>query len=184
MLLGREAELGRLDRVLAELADGRGGALFVRGEAGIGKSAILAALAERAHRRGMRTLTTRGVESESELAFSGLADLALPLEAELDRLPEPQAAALAGALALAPPRPGERLAVCAALRRLLDSASREQPLVVVVDDLNWLDGPSRECVMYAARRTGPGFSVVMSAREGEYDPAEVRDLPDLVPARL
>ncbi len=184
MLLGREAELGRLDRVLAELADGRGGALFVRGEAGIGKSALLAALAERAHRRGMGTLTTRGVESESELAFSGLADLALPLEAELGRLPEPQAAALAGALALGPPRPGERLAVSAALRRLLDDASREQPLVVIVDDLNWLDGPSRECVMYAARRTGAGFSVVMSAREGEYDPAEVRDLPDIAPAPL
>ena len=179
MLLGREAELGRFDGILAEPADGRGGALFVRGEAGIGKSALLDALAERAHRRGMRVLMTRGVESESELAFAGLSDLALPLEAELGRLPEPQAAALAGALALGPPQPGERLAVCAALRRLLDGASREQRLVVIVDDLHWLDGASRECVMYTARRAAAGVSVVVSAREGEYDPADVRDLADI-----
>ena len=81
-------------------------------------------------------------ESEAELAFSALADLLAPLHDRLDRLPAPQARALAAALALGPPQPGERLAVCVATSGLLALAAAQRPVLAVVDDLQWIDAAS------------------------------------------
>src|SRR3954453_7880808 len=109
MLLGRDEERLALDRLLAEARDGRSGVLALVGEPGIGKTALLDHVAERAE--GMRVLRARGVESEAEVPFAGLAELLRPALGELARIPRPQAAALGGALALRPGSGGDRFAV-------------------------------------------------------------------------
>src|SRR2546430_13934502 len=113
MIVGRADELAQLERLLGELRDGRGSTLVLRGEAGIGKTALLRALAERCGSE-VTLLRAGGVEGEAELAFAALADLLAPVTPELMELPVPQAAALGAALAIAPPQPGDRLAVCVA----------------------------------------------------------------------
>lgn len=172
MLVGRTAELERLHRLVAALGAGGGGAVLLGGDAGIGKSALLNATA-RGCEVGTTVLRASGVQSETDIAFSGLSDLLAPLVDRLDVLPEPQAAALAAALALAPPRPGDRLAVSVATLGLLRAAG---PLLAVVDDLQWLDPPSRECVLYAARRAGDGVGIVLAARRVVAAPAGVEAL--------
>src|SRR4029079_18154676 len=109
MLLGRTDERLALDRLLAEARNGRSGVLALVGEPGIGKTALLDYTTQQAEE--MRVLRARGVESEAEIPFAGLADLLRPVLAAIDRIPGPQAAALAGALALGPARPGDRFAV-------------------------------------------------------------------------
>ena len=111
-----------------------------------------------------------GAETEAELAFSALADLLEPVLGGLAALPAPQAAALRGALALGPPAtgapaPGDRLAVCVAALGVLRAAARQRPVLAVVDDLQWVDVASRECVEYAARRAGGSLAVVLAARD-------------------
>ena len=154
MLIGREHELSEAARALA------GEALALVGEAGVGKTAMLAEFCRYADRT---VLSARGVERESELPFAGLADIVAPLLGGLDRLPPPQRSAIAGALALEPPSPGDRFAVCVAARGLAGSFG--QPLLIAVDDLQWLDEPSRECVEYLARRPPPGVAVLVTMRE-------------------
>jgi predicted ATPase len=164
MLVRRPAELERLDALLDGARAGRGGALVVRGDPGIGKTTLLDALAERADGECV-VLRARGVETEAELAFSALADLLGPVLGERAVLPPPQAAALGAALALGPPAPGERLAVCVATVGLLRAAARLRPVVAIVDDVQWLDAASRESVLYAARRAGGRLAVALAVRE-------------------
>jgi acyl-CoA synthetase (AMP-forming)/AMP-acid ligase II len=109
MIVSRVAELRTLDDLLAALICGEGGALIVHGEAGIGKTTLLEALAERA-RGAVTVVRACGAETEAELAFAALTDLLSPLLRHLDALPVAQAAVLMGALALEPPTPGDRLA--------------------------------------------------------------------------
>ena len=180
MIVSRATELSRIDAVLAGLAAGQGEALVVHGDAGIGKTTLLEALAERAG--GTVTVVRAcGAETEAELAFSALADLLEPVLGELAALPAPQAAALRGALALGPPAtgppaPGDRLAVCVAALGVLRAAARHRPVLAVVDDLQWVDTASRECVEYAARRAGGPVAVVLAARD-PWDPRA--GLPEL-----
>ncbi|HEY2285090.1 MAG TPA: ATP-binding protein, partial [Streptosporangiaceae bacterium] len=182
MIVSRVTELSRLDAVLDGLATGQGSALVVHGEAGIGKTTLLEALIRRS--RGTATVVRAGgAETEAELAFSALADLLEPVLGELATLPAPQAAALRGALALGPPvtgppAPGDRLAVCVATLGLLRAAARRRPVLAVVDDLQWVDASSRECVEYAARRAGGSLAVVLAARDPEYPPGRA-GLPEL-----
>src|SRR5262245_38712135 len=100
MLLGRTDERLAIDRTLAQARAGRSGVLALTGEPGIGKTAMLEYAAETAGE--MRTLRARGIESEAVIPFAGLAELLRPVLGALDQIPEPQAAALAGALALGP----------------------------------------------------------------------------------
>ena len=164
MLVGRDAELDRIEALLAAARAGRGGALVVRGEPGIGKTALLGSARERAE--GMRITHASGVESEVDLPFATLGELAAPILDGVAELPEPQAAALSAALALAPSERGvERLAIFAGFLALLGSAARERPLLVLVDDAHWLDRPSAECLGYAARRLdGLGVALLVAAR--------------------
>jgi DNA-binding CsgD family transcriptional regulator len=178
MIVSRAAELSRLDDLLTALAGGEGSALIVRGEAGIGKTTLLEALAARSG-DGVTVIRTCGAETEAELTFSALADLLDPVLDELAALPEPQAAALMGALALGPPAPGDRLAVCVATLGVLRAAARRRPVLAVVDDLQWIDASSRECIEYAARRAGGRLAVVMAARDPWYPPEHVH-LPELL----
>ena len=101
-----------------------------------------------------RCCVRRGVETEAELAFCALADLLAPLLDALDALPAPQRTALEAALALGPPAPGERLAVCVATLGCCGRRRSRRPVLAVVDDVQWLDASSRECVEYVARRAG------------------------------
>src|SRR6478672_11837317 len=117
MLLGRERECQALDEVLAASRDGRSGALGIVGEVGIGKTALLDWAEERA--TGMRVLRARGIESEAQVPFAGLFELLRPALPALDRIPPPQASALAGALALEPATAQDRFAVGAATLSLL-----------------------------------------------------------------
>src|SRR6058998_3551834 len=132
MLVGRDEERLALDRLLAEAAGGTSGVLALVGEPGIGKTALLDYAAGQA--RDMRVLRARGVESEAEVPFAGLAELLRPALAAVDQIPGPQAAALAGALALGPASAGHRFAIGAATLSLLSAFGEEAPLALLVDD--------------------------------------------------
>lgn len=150
--------------MLVSLGAGDGRALVVRGDPGIGKTTILDALVARCG-DDFEVLRAGGVETEAELAFAALSDLLAPLIGDLDSLPAPQSAALSAALALGPPAPGDRLAVCVATLGLLRAAAIRRPVVAVVDDVQWLDAASRECVLFAARRAGGSVAVVLAVRD-------------------
>jgi DNA-binding CsgD family transcriptional regulator len=177
MIVSRMAELARLDALLAALVRGEGGALVVHGEAGIGKTTLLDALVERCD-GAVTVVRACGAETEAELAFSALTDLFYPLLRQLDALPAPQAAALMGALALQAPAPGDRLAVCVAALGMLRAEARRRPVLAVVDDVQWVDASSRECIEYIARRASGPLAVVLAARDPWYPPERIR-LPDL-----
>src|SRR3954471_12256696 len=127
MLLGRARECRRIETLVARIADGASGVLVLRGEPGIGKTALLEHAAEAA---GSATvLRVRGVESEVEVAFAGLHELLRPVLSELDRLPAPQRAALEAALGLAPAAAAaERHLVGAATLGLLAALAEERPV--------------------------------------------------------
>jgi DNA-binding CsgD family transcriptional regulator len=175
MLLGRDAERARLAGLLAAAHDGASAALVIRGEPGIGKSALLDDAVGAAD--GMTVLRARGVESESELSFAGLADLLSPVVAELGSLPPPQRAALSGALALGPPAPGDRFTLYAATLSLLGAVAERSPVLVAVDDAPWLDAPSREALVFVARRLQEeGVVLLLAARSGEPVGGELPEL--------
>ncbi len=169
MLTGREAEIGRIEAALTAVRSGEGGALVLHGEPGIGKSALL----DHAERNasGLRCLRTAGLEAESSLPFSALAELSESLLDGIGALPPPQARAIEAALALAPPAPGERFAVCAGFLGLLSRAGAEQPLLLLIDDTQWLDRASAECVAYAARRLRGKPVAALAAARGSAPPA-------------
>lgn len=151
-LVGRDGESARIDRLLAGARADRGGALVVRGEPGIGKSALLEHAAQRAEATGMRVIRGAGIESDAELAHGGLHQLLRPHLSRLDALPAPQAAALRTAFGLAEGEAPNRFLVSAGALALLADLSDEAPLLVVVDDLQWLDRGSAEALLFAARR--------------------------------
>jgi len=177
MIVSGSPSCARLDDLLAALIRGEGGALIVHGEAGIGKTTLLEVLAEHAADT-VTVVRACGAETEAELAFAALADLLSPLLSHLDALPAPQAAVLMGALALEPPTPGDRLAVCVAALGLLRAAARNRPVLAVVDDVQWVDASSRESIEYVARRAGGPLAVVLAARDPLYPPERIR-LPEL-----
>ena len=117
---------------------------------GIGKTALLDHAAARAS--GMQVLRARGIESEAQIPFASLLELLRPALGALDRIPEPQALALEGALALRPARAQERFAVGAATLSLLATLREQAAVAVLVDDAHWLDGPSAEALLFAVRR--------------------------------
>lgn len=178
MLVGRDREVGEIDALLADATAGRGRALLIRGEPGIGKTALLDCAGVRADPPA-RVIATTGVEAEAHLPFAALADIALPLADHLDALPGPQAGAVKAALALSdrPPPAGDRLATCAGLLGLLRAASRERPVLVRVDDAQWLDPPSAECLGYAARRLDASRVAVLAAARADAPVAALSGRP-------
>jgi DNA-binding CsgD family transcriptional regulator len=178
MLLGRNEERLALGRLLGEARDGRGGVLAIVGDPGIGKTALLDYAAGNAG--GIRVLRARGVESEAQIPFAGLAELLRPVLRFLDRIPAPQATALAGALALGPPRAEDRFAIGAATLSLLSASAEEEPLALLVDDAHWLDGSTAQALVFAARRIlADPIAVVLTAREGVPSLLDGADLPVL-----
>ena len=119
----------------------------------------------------------RGIESEAELAFGGLLELVRPLADLIPRLPEPQALALEGALALAPAAGTDRFSVSAATLGILGLAAADAPVLVAVDDLHWLDPPSAQAILFAARRLWrEGIAMLLTARPEELAPGDLEGI--------
>ncbi|ACU74002.1 transcriptional regulator, LuxR family [Catenulispora acidiphila DSM 44928] len=150
MLVGRHAECARLDALLTALRDGRSAALVVVGEAGVGKSALL----DHAVRSGtdVRVMRASGVESEMELPYAALHQLCLPLLDGINRLPTPQADALARIFGMRAGDVPSPFFVGLGILNLLADAAREQPLLCLVDDAHWLDEASAQVLTFVARR--------------------------------
>ena len=152
---------------------------MLRGEPGIGKTALLEHAAAVA---GAATvLRARGVESEVQVAFGGLHELLRPVLGELGRLPGPQRAALEAALGLAPAAAAEPHLVGAATLGLLAALAEERPVVVLADDVQWIDGPSASALTFAARRLlADAVAVLLAVRAGEPSPIDGAGLEELV----
>jgi len=149
-LYGRRRECAMLDELLEQVRRGRGTVLVLRGEAGVGKTALLEYVAGRA--RGCRLARVTGVQSEMELAFAGLHQLCAPMLSRAECLPVPQREALRTAFGLAEGPPPDRFLVGLAVLSLLSEAAAERPLVCVIDDGQWLDHASVQALGIVARR--------------------------------
>lgn len=177
-MVGRERELAVADQFLDGLADGPA-ALILSGDAGIGKTTVWREGLARAERRGVRVLKCGSVEAEARLTYSGLADLLVGLDDEtLLSLPEPQGRALAVALVRADPQGEvvEQRAVAAGVSSLLQGLAVERPLLVAVDDVQWLDTSTARALSFAARRLGAarvGFLLSLRGGSALSDPLGV-----------
>ena len=155
---------------------------MLRGEAGVGKTALLEYVAERASE--CRIARVAGVESEMELAFAGLHQLCAPMLGELDGLPGPQRDALRGAFGLQDGAAPDRFLVALAVLSLLAEAAEERPLVCLVDDVQWLDRASAQTLAFVARRLlAESIAMVFAVREPA-DVNELSGLPEMVVSGL
>ena len=176
MLRGRRDECAVLDRLLDGARAGRSGALVLEGEAGVGKTALLDyAIASASDLRVLRAV---GVESEMELAFAALHQLCAPVLDRLERLPVPQRDALLTTFGLRAGPVPDRFLVGLAVLSLLSEVADERPLVCVVDDAQWLDRASAQCVAFVARRLLAESVVMLFAAREQSD--LFAGLPELV----
>ena len=182
MLRGRGNECDVLDRLLQRLRSGESSVLVVRGEPGIGKTALLGSVADRA--AGCRLIRIAGVESEMELAFAGLHQLSGPILDGVERLPGPQRGALRVAFGMQDGDAPDRFLVALGALSLLADAAERQPLVCLVDDAQWLDQASAQALAFVARRVlAERIAIVFAVREPS-DAGEFAGLPELVVAGL
>jgi DNA-binding CsgD family transcriptional regulator len=174
-LHGRESECALLGGLVPAIRRGESRSLVLRGEPGVGKTALLDYLVESAS--DLTVMRAAGVESEMELAFASLHQLCAPLLDRLDRLPTPQRQALGIVFGVNPGAPPDRFLVGLAVLSLLSEAAEERPLLCVIDDAQWLDQASALTLAFVARRLmAEPVGIVFAAREpGE----ELRGLPEL-----
>ncbi len=178
MLRGRFQECGVLDRLLEAVQGCESGALVVRGDPGVGKSALLEYVAGRAS--GCRVARAAGVQSEMELAYSGLDQLCAPVLDRIDRLPEPQRDALRTVFGLSGGAAPDRFLVALAVLGLLSEVAGEEPLVCLVDDAQWLDQASAQALAFVARRlVAESVALVFAVREPSAE-QNFAGLPQLV----
>src|SRR5262252_7214145 len=167
-LLGRRSECEALDRLVVDAFAGRSRVTVLRGEAGVGKSALLGYLSGRVV--GWHVARAAGVESEMELAYAGLHQLCAPLLDHLDRLPAPQRDALATVFGRSAGAAPDRFLVGLATLTLVAEAAEQRPLACVVDDAQWLDRASAQILGFVARRLlAERIAVVCAARTGAGD---------------
>ena len=167
-----------LERLVAGVRAGHSRVLVLRGEAGVGKTALLGHLSAAAD--GCRIARAAGVESEMELAFAGLHALCAPMLGRLGHLPSPQRDALSTAFGLSAGPPPDRFLVGLAVLSLLADAAEEQPLVCIVDDAQWLDRVSAQTLAFVARRLlAERVGLVFALRESG-DEHALEGLPELV----
>jgi DNA-binding CsgD family transcriptional regulator len=179
-LVGRRYELNVLGGLVDAVREGESRVLVVRGEPGVGKTALLEYLAE--HERGCQLARAAGVQSETELAFAGLHQLCAPMLDRAERLPVPQQDALRTAFGLVAGPPPDRFIVGLAALNLLSEVAGERPLICLIDDEQWLDQASAQALGFAARRLGADpVGLVFAAREPG---AELAGLPELDVAGL
>jgi DNA-binding NarL/FixJ family response regulator len=184
-VIGRDRELDVLTAVVDGARSGSGAVLLVRGEAGIGKSALLDWAEEHAARRGMATQRIAGSPAAETAPYVGLARPCAPFAAYVAELPPAQARALETALQGALGEAPGRLAVGVGVVGLLGRAAEERPLLVLVDDAHWLDEESLDTLLFAARRlTEDPIAIVAAGRPGVQRALERDDLPALTVAPL
>ncbi|MEV7286278.1 AAA family ATPase [Streptomyces sp. NPDC093252] len=185
-LFGRDAELGALDAFVAGLREA-GAAVVVRGTPGIGKSALLDRAARTARDAGYTVLTASGVEAETHLPHAGLHQLTHTMLDGVAKLPAAQAAALLGAFGMAEPAAGapQFFMIALATLSLLGDAAEEAPVLLVVDDAQWLDTPTLDVLAFVARRLGAEpLGLLAGVREGHPTPLDALSLPEIRPAAL
>jgi DNA-binding CsgD family transcriptional regulator len=179
MLVGRSREIGVIERLLSEARTGQGGALVIRGEAGVGKSALLR-FAQRSA-SDFVVLRAVGIESEAELAFAGLHQLLSGALDHLDALPTPQSAALRSAFGLSDDTVAERFRIALGVLGLLAAVADERPVLCVLDDAQWLDEASLAALLFVARRLeAEPIALVFAAREGVDRPFVAAGVAELV----
>ncbi|MBV6755894.1 ATP-binding protein [Rhodococcus opacus] len=182
-LRGRRRECQALDTLVDDARAGRSGVLVLRGQPGIGKSALLAYTLARA--TGFQTTHSAGVESEAELAFAALHQICAPFLDRLERLPDPQRDALGSALGLRRGPTPDRFLVGLAVLTLLTDAAEKQPVLVVVDDAQWLDQASTDTVAFVGRRLHADPVLMLLAVRTDHDAAPVfAHLPQLTVSGL
>ena len=177
VLRGRRTECDALDRLLENVRGGQSQVLVVRGEAGVGKSALLEYLVQRAS--GCRVIRAAGHEYEMELAYAALHQLCAPVLELRPRLPAPQRDALGTAFGLSAESPPDRFVVGLAVLGLLSEAAESEPLVCAVDDADWLDRTSALSLAFVAHRLqAESVGLVFAVREPSVVP-ELSGLPEL-----
>jgi DNA-binding CsgD family transcriptional regulator len=175
-LTGRRSESDVLDELVDAVRAGESRALVVRGEPGVGKTALLEYIAEQAS--GCRVSRAVGVQSEMALAFAGLHQLCAPMLDRLERLPAPQRDALRTAFGISPGSAPDRFLVALAVLGLLSDVAEERPLVCLVDDVQWLDRESTQVLAFVARRLeAESVGLIFAARKPSDD---LTGLPELV----
>jgi hypothetical protein len=182
VLVGRDRDRARIDDLLARARRGRSGGLVLRGEAGIGKTALLEYAVSAAE--GMTVLHAVGLESEAELRFSGLLELLRPLSHHLAEIPPQQADVLRGALGLGEPEKLDRFTIGAAVLNVVAIAAEVRPLLAVIDDAQWLDLATVDTLRFVAKRlVADRVAALVAVREDE--PGRVSfELPGLEPLNL
>jgi DNA-binding CsgD family transcriptional regulator len=174
-LVGRESELARLEGLLAKVRDGESAAVLVRGEPGIGKSALLEHLTAMAS--GFQVVRALGVEGEIDLPYAGLHQLCRSMLEKIGVLPEPQRDALSVAFGLTSGEVPDRYMVGLAALSLMSEVAAMNPLLCVVDDAQWLDAPTMQALAFVARRLGADLvGLVFASRERLED---LEDVPEL-----
>ena len=176
-LLGRRSECEALDRLLTDARAGRSGVVVLRGDAGVGKSALLDYLSDRV--TNWHVVGAVGVESEMELAYSGLHQLCAPTLDRLDGLPVPQRDALATVFGLSASPPPDRFLVGLATLTLFAELAEQQPLVCIVDDAQWLDHASSQVLGFVARRIHAERIAIVCAARTESGESVLAGLPEL-----
>ena len=177
-LLDRTAETGALEGVQAAVRDGLSGVLVLRGEAGVGKSALLDWAAEQAG--DMQVARVAGAEAEMDMGFAGLHQLLVPFMAGLEGLPAPQQQALKSAFGLVAGPPPDRFLVGLAALTVLTDAAAARPVLCLIDDVQWLDRVSIEVLGFVARRLyADRVGMVFAARQGEEQALILAGLPEL-----
>jgi DNA-binding CsgD family transcriptional regulator/tetratricopeptide (TPR) repeat protein len=182
-LVGREREIDTLNDLLNSVSD-HGAALVLRGEAGVGKSALLASASAYASAQGMFVLTATGVQTETQLAFAGLHQLLRPLLAHAEALPAPQRDALHGAFGMHDgtsdePAPNLFLIALATLE-LLANAAEQIPLLIIAEDAQWLDGSTVDTLAFVARRVeAEPIVLLLAVRDGAESALLDAGLPEL-----
>ncbi|MEV1177721.1 AAA family ATPase [Nonomuraea sp. NPDC049784] len=164
-MIGRNAEIALLEKMIAESGTGLGNAVLVRGEAGIGKSALLAEVVRTAG-DDLLVLRVTGVEAEAELPFAALHLLLRPARHLIPGLPAAQRAALLGAFGESQEGAQDRFLVGLAVLTLLADLAEERPLLCLVDDVQWLDRASVDALVFAARRLeAERITMILAARD-------------------
>lgn len=158
-----------IEQLIAGARIGQGGALVITGDPGVGKTTLLAEALEYAE--GMRVLRAAGSEPEREIPFGALHQVLRPALDRISEIPAPQAEALSAALALSSGAAGDRFAVGAATLSLLCRFAEEQPVAILLDDLQWVDRPSVQALSFAARRL-LADPIVLLAASRTADPAD------------
>jgi DNA-binding CsgD family transcriptional regulator len=183
MLYGRDAERAVIGELLDAARASRSGAIVLRGEAGVGKTALLEDSRERA--TDMRVLVARGIEAESELPFAGVHQLIRPALDRLGELSESHRTALESAFGLGGGTGQQRFLVYSACLMLLSDLAEHRPVLCLVDDAHWLDAASADALLFVARRLeSEGIAFLFAAREGDVRRFEAGDVPSLTLAPL